>query len=140
MRWGVSPTETTRPGLCLTGTEGNSMATAAETRDYRVPLPRTFFALWVVALLAYGVGDTATTLAIVGSPVHHELNPVVGAAVGRFGVAGVAGLKLLAVAFCAGMAYRWGIGDGDRLFTYGPPALLCVLGILTTVGNLAVLG
>jgi len=95
--------------------------------------------LWLVALGAYGVGDTATTLAVFASPVHQELNPAVGAAVARFGAAGVVALKLLAVGVCAGLTLRWGLRDGDRLFAYGPPSLLCVLGVATTLGNLAIL-
>ncbi|MEF8774675.1 MAG: hypothetical protein V5A37_08155 [Halobacteriales archaeon] len=115
------------------------MATAAETRRFRVPAPATLSVLWLVALLAYGAGDTATTLAVIHSPTHLELNPLVAAAVARFGAAGVVGLKLLAVVCCGWLCLQYGLRDDDGLFTYGPPALLCVLGLVTTVGNLAVL-
>jgi hypothetical protein len=113
------------------------MTTAADVRDLSTPLPAALSLLWLLALAAYVAGDTATTLAVVRSPSHLELNPVVGTAVGRFGAAGVVGLKLLAVACCAWLCVRYGLRDDDRLFTYGPPALLCVLGLVTTAGNLA---
>ncbi len=116
------------------------MATAADTRAIRVPVPTALSLLWLVALVAYGAGDTTTTLAVIHSPELLELNPLVAAAVGRFGVAGLVGLKLLAVAFCAGLCIRYGLRDDDRLFTYGPPALLVGFGILTTGGNLALIG
>jgi hypothetical protein len=115
------------------------MATAADARDLVLPVPAVFSVLWVLALVAYGAGDTATTLAVVSSPAHAELNPVVAAAVGRFGTAGVLGLKLLAVAACAWLCVHYGVRDDDRLFTYGPPVLLCVLGVATTGANLAIL-
>jgi hypothetical protein len=115
------------------------MATAADTRDLVPPEPTALSTLWLVGLAAYGAGDTVTTLAVIRSPTHLELNPLVAAAVARLGAVGVVGLKLLAVACCAWLCLQYGLRDDDRLFTYSPPALLCVLGLVTTVGNLAVL-
>jgi hypothetical protein len=116
------------------------MATATDAPDTPLPLPARLAALWLVALIAYGAGDTATTLAVVDAPATVELNPLVAGAISRFGAAGVVGLKSLAVAACAWLCVGYGLRDGDWLFTYGPPVLLVVLGFVTTAANLAILG
>ena len=98
-----------------------------------------FATLWVLAILAYAGGDTLTTLAVVRSPGHLEANPVMAAAVARFGGAGAVALKLLAVIACGWVSVRYGLRDDDPLFACWPPALLVVMGTATSLANLGLL-
>lgn len=99
-----------------------------------------FSAAWLFALAAYGVGDVVTTIALVWfSPFHVEANPVIAAAIGAFGGGGFLAVKLLVFYLCIGISVWYGARDDDSLLFYGPPAVLCVLGLVTTGANLALL-
>lgn len=117
------------------------MATA-ESRwppaEYAPFLRSRFVQLWLLALLAYGVGDTATTLAVMASPLHAELNPVVGGAVAAFGTGGLFVLKLAAFSVCSALSLRGDLLD-DSFLRYMPPAVLGAVGVTTTAVNLGLL-
>jgi len=114
------------------------MATA-ETRWHDIgliPSPRSrFVQVWLLALLAYGVGDTVTTVAVMASPLYAEVNPVVSGAVAAFGTGGLLALKFAAFAVCSGLSLRGG-RLGDPFLRYMPPAVLAAVGATTTAVNL----
>ena len=94
---------------------------------------------WLWALATYGVGDVATTVAIVWfDPRYTEANPVVRAAIEAFGGGGFLAVKLLVLYALLGLSL-WGVRDGDPLFVYGPPLGLGVVGLVATATNLALL-
>jgi len=94
--------------------------------------------VWLFALLAYGVGDTVTTVAVVASPLHAEANPVVAGAVAAFGTGGLLALKLAAFSVCSTLGL-WGGLRNDPFLRYMPPAVLAAVGATTTAVNLALL-
>lgn len=94
-----------------------------------------FTNLWFLAALGYGVGDTVTTIALMGySPTVIEGNPVLRWAVAQFGQSGLVGLKLVAFFACLALSID-AARDGDRLWYYAPPLVLTVVGTFTTVYN-----
>lgn len=106
-----------------------------------VSFSRTSFSwAWVAALAAYGVGDVVTTIALVWfSPLHVEANPVIAGAIGLFGGGGFLALKLLVFYDCIGISLWGGVLDDDPVLFYGPPAVLVLIGLVTTVHNIALL-
>ena len=104
-----------------------------------VPFPDAPVAcVWLLALLAYGVGDAATTFAVVASPLHAEANPVVARVVAAFGTEGLLALKLAAFSVCSALSL-WGGLRKDPFLRYMPPAVLAAMGATTTAVNLALL-
>ena len=100
----------------------------------------SFSRAWLLALAAYGVGDVVTTIALVYfSPFHVEANPIIAAAIAAFGGGGFLAVKLLVFYACIGVSVWAGALEDDPLLFYGPPALLAVLGFLTTAFNVALL-
>lgn len=95
--------------------------------------------LWAVAVLTFGIGDTLTTMVILGQQnFMGETNPIVAAAVSQFGLVGFLGLKVLVmgVALLAGLyAYR----ANDRLLSVVIPLLLAIAGCYATVSNFRLL-
>lgn len=90
--------------------------------------------LWVVAVLTYGVGDTATTLVGLESGSVAEAGPVAGSLIGAYGAPGFLLLKLctLALFFAAWYALR----SPSRAAV---PLAVAVAGTLITAWNLFVL-
>lgn len=100
----------------------------------------SFSRAWVAAVATYGVGDVVTTLALVYfSDVHTEANPVVRQSIEAFGGGGFLGLKLLVMYACLGASLWAGLRDDDPWMFYGPPYLLALVGLFTTLHNLALL-
>jgi len=99
-----------------------------------------FFHAWIISMSAYGVGDIVTTIALVWfSPHHVEANPIIAAAIGLFGGGGFLALKLLVIYALIGVSFFFGAREDDPLLFYGPPAVLFVIGFLTTALNVALL-
>jgi hypothetical protein len=104
-----------------------------------VPYPgRLVVCVWLLAVLAYGVGDGMTTVAVVTSPIHTEANPVVAGVVGAFGTGGLLALKLVAFSACSALGLWGGLRD-DPFLRYMPPAVLAAVGVTTTTVNLVLL-
>lgn len=100
---------------------------------------REFTRLWVVATASYGVGDVVTTIAILRfSSRVDEANPVLGAAVGHLGQAGLVGLKLSVFFCCLGVSID-AAHRRDSLLFYFPPVALSAIGVVLTVHNLRLL-
>ncbi len=93
---------------------------------------------WLLAVLAYGVGDAVTTVAVVASPLHAEANPVVARTMAAFGTEGLLALKLAAFSVCSALGF-WGSIRDDLFLRYLPPAVLAVMGATTTAVNLVLL-
>lgn len=99
-----------------------------------------FWGAWILAILAYGVGDVMTTIALVWStPAYVEANPIIAWAIGAFGGGGFLGVKLLSFYGALGLSIWGGAGDEDHLLFYGPPVALALFGFVTTVLNLNLL-
>lgn len=98
---------------------------------------RLFYALWLLALVTYGVADMWTTLAIIETPGLFEANPVVRATIAGFGGAGFAALKFSVLA--VGIVYSADVARDDGSW-YLPPALLAGVGTVVVVHNLGLLG
>lgn len=95
--------------------------------------------LWILALLAYCLGDGATTFLITShTPTASEANPLVRFGVAWFGPWGLVGLKQLVV--CAVLLLsRYAAGGPDDGLDPIPPALLALVGLATTASNAALL-
>jgi hypothetical protein len=97
----------------------------------------SFVRAWLVASATYGVGDVVTTIALVWFlPAYTEANPLIVLAIETFGGGGYLAVKLLVFFGCLGISFWAGFADEDRLFFYGPPALLAVVGAVSTGYNL----
>lgn len=92
------------------------------------------YALWLAAVLLYGVGDTATTLAGFGADHITEAGPVVGGFVAHSGVGGLFVVKLLTF---AGFYLAWRVLPPPG--RAGIPLALSIVGACVTVWNLLVL-
>ena len=107
--------------------------------QHQIPLhlrsPTKFYWWWTAAIATYGVGDIVTTIAMVSLvPELAEGNPVLRWAIARYGLGGLAGVKL--GAFVCMIWLSWlGSKENDRLLYYFPPALLTVVGLFLTVHN-----
>jgi hypothetical protein len=99
---------------------------------------REFYALWIVSVATYGVGDTLTTLAITGAPHVRETNAVVAAALQLGGSGGLAALKIAALLGSL-LVSTWAARERERLLYYLPPVLLSVVGAFATVHNAGLL-
>ncbi|MFB6077875.1 MAG: hypothetical protein ABEJ80_02710 [Halarchaeum sp.] len=102
--------------------------------------PRAFtadlYAFWALAALAYGVGDTLTTLTVLDAAYVTEANPLVAAAAGSFGTPGLVAWKLLAFCGCLAISVRAATAWRDRAVAAFPPLVLALLGAVTAVSNL----
>lgn len=99
-----------------------------------------FWGAWTLAILAYGIGDVVTTIALVWStPAYVEANPIIAGAIDAFGGGGFLGVKLLSFYGALGLSIWGGVGDEDHLLFYGPPLALALFGLVTTVFNLNLL-
>jgi len=100
----------------------------------------SFSRVWLLAVATYGVGDVVTTIALVWfSELTTEANPVIREAIKAFGGGGFLALKLLVLYACIGISIWAGKEDNDRLMFYGPPLLLALVGLYTTLHNLSIL-
>lgn len=101
--------------------------------------PREFYLLWFVALLAYGVGDTATTaLAVFAAPNLAESNLLVATVLSHWGLVGFILVKLLILLVMLAISVR-GTRRRDRFTYYWPPVATALLGVLLTGWNLRLL-
>lgn len=108
--------------------------------DEAVSNETEFYWLWMGATAAYGVGDVVTTIALVFyAPGVQEGNPLVAAAIGSFGLAGLVVLKLAVFFGCLGLSVYAMHAWADRVLYAFPPVLLAVLGTGLTVLNLGLL-
>jgi hypothetical protein len=99
-----------------------------------------FWGAWILAILAYGVGDVMTTVALVWStPAYVEANPIIVWAIDAFGGGGFLGVKLLSFYAALGLSIWGGVGDEDHVLFYGPPVALALFGVVTTALNLNLL-
>lgn len=99
-----------------------------------------FYWLWIAATTAYGVGDIVTTIALVFYAPHvQEGNPLVAAAVGSFGVAGLVALKLAVFVGCLALSVYAMHAWADRVLYAFPPVLLTALGTALTLLNVGLL-
>lgn len=101
--------------------------------------PREFYLLWFIALLTYGVGDTATTaLAVFAAPTLAESNLMVATVLSHGGLVGFLLLKLLVFLALLAISVR-GSRRGDRFAHYWPPVAAVLFGVLLTGWNLRLL-
>lgn len=96
--------------------------------------PRVFYALWGLATLAYGVGDTVTTIYGIEVEGIVEHNPIVDVAVESLGLAGLVGIKLIAFFILLGLSLR-ASRVHSRVHYYWPPVVLAIAGTGLTVWN-----
>lgn len=101
--------------------------------------PVEFVTAWLIALATYGVGDGATTLAVVASPHLFEANPVLAGVIAHGGGAGLLAVKAVSIGGCLALSLYFGLRDGDPIISYGVPALLAAVGVTTSLSNLALL-
>lgn len=95
--------------------------------------------LWILALLAYGLGDGATTLFIVThAPAVSEANALVRLSVAWVGPWGLVGLKQFVVCVVLLLSLYAADGPDDGLDPI-PPALLALVGVAATASNAALL-
>lgn len=101
--------------------------------------PREFYLLWFVALLTYGIGDTATTIVAVSTvPTLAESNLVVAAILAGGGLPALLLVKLLVFLVMLAISVR-GTRRSDRLTYYWPPVVTALLGLILTGWNLRLL-
>lgn len=96
-----------------------------------------FYWLWILATIAYGVGDILTTLTILTVDLGiQEANLLIRHAFTHLGQWGVVGLKLGvfigAIALSVAAAELW----DDRDLYYAPPIVLILMGTVVTANNL----
>lgn len=108
--------------------------------DDAVSSEAEFYWLWIGATAAYGVGDMVTTIALVFyAPGVTEGNPVVAAALGSFGLAGLVAAKLAVFVGCLGLSVYAMHAWADRVMFAFPPLLLAALGTVLTLVNVRLL-
>jgi hypothetical protein len=101
--------------------------------------PREFYLLWFVALLTYGIGDTATTIvAVFTVPTLTESNLVLAGVLAHGGLAGFLLVKFLVLLAMLAISVR-GTRRDDRFAYYWPPVATALLGVLLTGWNLRLL-
>ena len=100
-----------------------------------VDLPGGFrTVLWATAVAFFGVGDLATTTIGLGFAGVVEAGPVVGPVVGRYGITGIALVKILVFGGSYGL---WrAVPPPHRL---GVPLGIAVVGVGVTGWNIAVI-
>ncbi|MFB6188829.1 MAG: hypothetical protein ABEI57_03000 [Halapricum sp.] len=100
----------------------------------------SFSIVWLLAVATYGVGDVVTTIAIVWFlPLYAEANPLIHFAVSLFGGGGFLAVKLLVFYGVLAISLWAGFQGRDKLMFYGPPIVLALVGLFTTVHNLALM-
>lgn len=102
-----------------------------------VPARRhVFYGLWLVAALAYGLGDLLTTVTILTSATHvAETNLLITVVFDALGNAGLLALKLT-VLLCGLWVSVTAITHWEaHHLSYGPPVILATLGTLVTAHN-----
>ncbi len=97
-----------------------------------------FIALWGLATIAYGVGDTVTTIIGVDGAGLQESNPLVALALDLGGYGGFAALKIAVFGVLLGIAVYHSHRRDYRHY-YWPPLVLIFLGTTLTVWNIAIL-
>jgi len=127
-----------------TGSSGDTNGDGNTAHETELPLyrsrPTRFYGLWLLAALAYGVGDIVSTLyAVFGVPEITEANPVVDTLLRNFGVPGFLLLKFLVFLVLISVSVQ-GARTGDRFSYYWPPVLMTVLGVGLTAWNLSLIG
>ncbi|ELZ47787.1 HoxA-like transcriptional regulator/response regulator receiver protein [Halorubrum californiense DSM 19288] len=114
--------------------EDGSNADAERRPLYRVR-SREFYALWLLAALAYGVGDVVSTLyATLAVPGFVEANPVVGGAIEAGGLPGFLLLKLVVLLVLISVSVQ-GARQRERFSYYWPPVVATGMGLLLTGWN-----
>lgn len=96
--------------------------------------PRPFYLLWGLAALAYGVGDTVTTVYGIEAAGLAEQNPLVDAALETVGLAGFVALKLVVFLGLLAISIQASRVRNHRGY-YWPPAALVVVGVALTAWN-----
>ncbi|MFB6104205.1 MAG: hypothetical protein ABEJ57_03855 [Halobacteriaceae archaeon] len=99
-----------------------------------------FYWLWIVATLAYGVGDILTTLTILIADVGiREANLLLRHAFEHLGEWGVVALKLGVFVGALGVSVAGAELWEDPELYYTPPLVLIVIGTVVTTYNLYLL-
>lgn len=126
------------------GVDVTDVADAADAADNRegdrTPVykqrPREFYGLWLLAALAYGVGDVLSTVyAVFVIPGIQEANPIVDVLLANFGIGGFLIFKLLVFLVLITISVQ-GARTDDRFSYYWPPLVATVLGVGLTAWNL----
>lgn len=102
--------------------------------------PRTFYLLWGLAALAYGVGDTVTTVYGIEAAGLAEQNPVVDAVLETAGLAGFALVKLAVFLVLLGISVHASRARMRRGYVWPPLALIAVGTALTAWNAWLILG
>lgn len=98
--------------------------------------PAEFYGLWLLAALAYGLGDVVSTAyAVFIVPGVVEANPVVDVLLANVGLPGFLFLKLVVFLALLSISVH-GARTGDRFSYYWPPVLMTLLGTALTAWNL----
>lgn len=95
-----------------------------------------FYLLWLVAGLAYGLGDMLTTSIVFITPRIGESNPFIAVILSQYGLVGFVAVKLAVFVGLLAISIK-GALDDDRFSYYGPPLLAILIGTGLTVWNLA---
>ncbi|MFC7324832.1 HalX domain-containing protein [Halorubrum rutilum] len=94
-----------------------------------------FYALWLAAALAYGVGDVVSTLyATIAVPGLIEGNPVVNALLSTAGLPGFLLLKLIVLLVLVSVSVQ-GARQREPFSYYWPPVVATGIGLLLTGWN-----
>lgn len=113
-------------------------ATRLPASDAIVGREQEFYWLWILATVAYGVGDIVTTVTIVefGDRLGvREQNVLMQRVVDSFGQYGIIGLKL-AVFFSSLAVSLYAAERLDWPLYYMPPVVLIAVGTVVTLHNL----
>jgi DNA-binding NarL/FixJ family response regulator len=126
--------ETAADGSTMARSDTGSPADAERRLEYQTR-SRTFYALWLLAVLAYGVGDIVSTLyATLAVPGFVEANPVVSGVLETSGLPGFLLLKLLVFFVLISISVH-GARNRDRFSYYWPPVVATGIGVLLTGWN-----
>lgn len=117
-------------------TDLSDFSESASPPPYYRTRKREFFTLWLLAALAYGVGDSVSTIASLRFvPGVGEANPLVASALNNFGFSGFIGVKVVVFVLLFTISVQ-GARAHDRFNYYWPPILATLLGIFLTGWNL----
>lgn len=101
---------------------------------------REFFGMWILATLAYGVGDIVSTIALITyDPFVKEGNIFVQFLYDQWGLAGFVGGKLAVFFVCLGISWYALKAWKDPVLYYFPPLVLFVIGGSITGYNIYLL-
>lgn len=96
--------------------------------------PGEFVALWGLATLTYGVGDTMTTILGIELANLTEANPLVDVVLASWGLGGLVALKIAVFGILLGISL-YHSHAGDRYHYFWPPVVLILVGTALTVWN-----